>query len=72
LVTPDPGNRLTFGYVKLEHETTPLQGFAIEFFITFVLLFVIFAVCDENRTDHKGSGPVAIGLALAAVILFGV
>jgi len=69
-LTPGDTSALTFGYAHLADGLTELQGFGVEFMITFVLLFIIFAVTDENR-DMKGSAPVAIGLALAALVLYG-
>ncbi|CAI9718968.1 aquaporin-like [Octopus vulgaris] len=51
------------------------QGFAVELFLTFVLVAVIFATTDPNRT-HFGNASIAIGLTvtlshLAAIHLTG-
>ncbi|KAJ8893267.1 hypothetical protein PR048_005858 [Dryococelus australis] len=44
---------------------TPLQGFGIEFFLGFILLIVVFGVCDANRSETKGFAPLAIGLTIS-------
>jgi len=48
------------------------QGFGIEFFMTFVLVTVIFgsAADDVAAKASKGSAPLAIGLAISTCILF--
>jgi glycerol uptake facilitator-like aquaporin len=70
-LTPDTiqGN---FGITTLSAAITPLQGFGIEFIATFVLVLIIFGANDENRTDVKGSAPLAIGLSITAIICFAV
>ncbi|XP_064641110.1 aquaporin-5-like [Lineus longissimus] len=47
------------------------QAFGVETMITFVLAMVIFAAYDYRRYDLKGSGPLAIGLAVVVGNLFG-
>ncbi|XP_055353359.1 aquaporin-5-like [Paramacrobiotus metropolitanus] len=41
-----------------------MQAILIEAIITFVLIFTVFATCDGKRCDLKGSGPLAIGIAV--------
>ncbi|XP_064595147.1 aquaporin AQPAe.a-like [Liolophura sinensis] len=60
-----------FGTLKLNKLVTEAQGFGIEFIITFVLLFGIFAVTDENRKDVGGSVPLTVGLIVTINIFFG-
>lgn len=45
-------------------QISELQGILIEALITFVLIFTVFATCDSKRGDLKGSGPLAIGIAV--------
>jgi len=61
-----------FGITKLAEQITPLQGTGIEFMLTFLLVLVIFGTGDENRTDVKGSSPLAVGICVAALVLCGV
>ncbi|XP_050304246.1 aquaporin AQPAe.a isoform X2 [Anthonomus grandis grandis] len=62
----------SLGMTTVSKDLTPLTGLLFEFVYTFLLLFVIHAVCDPRRKDIKGSIPLAIGLAIAAVHLSGV
>nr|CAD7596938.1 unnamed protein product [Timema genevievae] len=54
----------TLGMTQLSPGVTSIQGFGIEFFLGFVLLIVVFGVCDGNRNDTKGFAPLAIGLTI--------
>ncbi len=54
----------SFGTPVLQNDVSVIQGFGIEFFITFMFVFAIFATVDGNRKDIGGSGPLTIGLAL--------
>jgi len=40
------------------------QAFGVEFIITFVLVFTVFASCDKKRKDLAGSAPLTIGLSV--------
>jgi len=64
-----PAYHDTLGVTNLGTGMSPTQGFGVEFFATFTLVLVIFGVCDKNRTDLKGSGPLAIGLSITTAIL---
>ncbi|XP_045508845.1 aquaporin AQPAe.a isoform X1 [Colias croceus] len=52
------------GVTGLGTDVTSLQGFGIEFFLGFVLIFVVFGVCDPNKPDSKATAPLAIGLTV--------
>lgn len=44
----------------------------MELFITFQLVFAVFATCDPNRHDLRGSAALAIGLSVCVGHLFAV
>ncbi|KAF5906545.1 aquaporin-4-like isoform X2, partial [Clarias magur] len=46
------------------------HALVIEFFITFELVFTIFATSDPKCTDLKGSSALAIGLSVCIGHLF--
>uniref|UniRef100_T1ILF0 Aquaporin n=1 Tax=Strigamia maritima TaxID=126957 RepID=T1ILF0_STRMM len=62
----------SLGATLINERISSLEAFGVEFFISFMLIFTVFAVCDENRTDVKGSAPLAIGLAVATCHLFAI
>ena len=71
-IVPNPiGN---VGALVSKGEMNAGQGFAIEFFIVFALVLVVFAAaCDDfNAPNVKGSAPLAIGLAVVIGHLFAV
>jgi len=67
-VTPDDVSG-QWGITALAPGITPIQGFGIEYISTFILVLTVFSVNDENRTDVKGSVPLAIGLCVASVVM---
>lgn len=70
-VTPVSGQG-NLGLSTVNSEIGPVQGFGVEFLITFVLVFTVYGACDGNRNDVKGSAPLAIGLSVSTCHLFAV
>lgn len=64
--------RSGMGFTGPNADVNPHQAFGIEFLITFVLVFTVFATCDSKRTDINGSGPLTIGLSVTVCHLFAV
>lgn len=63
----------TLGATSVDDSMTLLQGFGVELLITFVLVLTVFAACDTNRNDLKGtSGPLAVGLSVTLCHLFAI
>ncbi|CAH1780058.1 unnamed protein product [Owenia fusiformis] len=60
------------GATGLSPKVTVAQGFGIEFMITFVLVFTVFASCDGKRNDFNGSTPLSIGLSITMCHVFAV
>jgi len=62
------------GVTGLGPGITAGQGFGIEFFITFVLILVVFgaAADDHAAAASKGSAPLAIGLSITTCHLFAI
>ncbi|GFN77137.1 Aquaporin [Plakobranchus ocellatus] len=56
--------RGNLGCTLVSDRITPAQGFGVELFVTFVLVFTVFASCDGKRKDLNGSAPLTIGLSV--------
>ncbi|KAM9849110.1 aquaporin-4-like [Aulostomus maculatus] len=48
------------------------NALVVELFITFQLVFTVFATCDHKRNDLKGSAALAIGLSVCTGHLFAI
>nr|XP_046248800.1 aquaporin-4-like [Scatophagus argus] len=48
------------------------NALVVELFITFQLVFTVFATCDHKRNDLKGSSALAIGLSVCVGHLFAI
>ncbi|CAH0393354.1 unnamed protein product [Bemisia tabaci] len=55
-----------FGVNKLANNLTPIQGLGIEFILGFILVLVVFGVCDANRQHTQTIAALTIGLTVAA------
>lgn len=66
------GSGYTIGVTAIQGDLTEPQGFGVEVFITFLLVFVVLASTDDKRSDLSGSAPLSIGLAVVAGHLFAV
>ncbi|GCC18389.1 aquaporin-4 [Chiloscyllium punctatum] len=60
------------GVTKINRKLSAGHGLLVELFITFQLVFTIFATCDSKRDDLKGSTALAIGLSVVIGHLFAV
>ncbi|XP_070533268.1 aquaporin AQPAn.G-like [Ptychodera flava] len=69
-LTPKDG-RGNLGVTLVNDRLTEAQGFGMEFMLTFVLVFTVFATVDPKRT-LKGSPAIAIGLAVLIDHLIGI
>ncbi|NP_001158487.1 aquaporin [Saccoglossus kowalevskii] len=69
-VTPEEV-RGNMGANVLNAYVTAIQGFGIEFTLTFILVFTVFATTDE-RNEISGSKPLAIGIAVIIAHLVGI
>lgn len=63
-MTPEDNQGL-LGLTLLNGKLTPFQGMMMEFFLGFILVIVVFGVCDENKGEaNKAVGALAIGLSV--------
>ena len=74
LQTMTPRNDSGYGITGVSELITPGQAVGVEFFITFVLVLVVYgaAADSDNAPNVKGSAPLAIGLSITACHLFAV
>ncbi|XP_053470523.1 aquaporin-4 [Ictalurus furcatus] len=70
-VTP-PAVRGNLGVTSVSAHISSGHALVVELFITFELVFTIFATCDPKRTDLKGSAALAIGLSVCIGHLFAI
>lgn len=71
VLTPT-GVQGNLGMTEVDKTLRVEQGFGVEFMITFILVFTVFASCDSKRTDLNGSAPLTIGLCVTLCHLFAV
>ncbi|ESO82234.1 hypothetical protein LOTGIDRAFT_170145 [Lottia gigantea] len=62
----------TLGMTLVSDKINIGQAVGIEFFITFILVFTVFASCDSKRKDLNGSIPLTIGLSVTMCHLFAI
>lgn len=55
-----------FGVTSLNANLTEVQGLGIEFILGFILVLVVFGVCDANRQHTQAVAALTIGLTVAA------
>lgn len=65
VLTPDdPKIQGNLGLTLVSPQMSPVQGFGVEFVLGFVLVMVVFGVCDAHRPQIHIPAPLAIGLAV--------
>ncbi|KAK6308810.1 hypothetical protein J4Q44_G00202730 [Coregonus suidteri] len=68
-----PGTvRGEMGVTSVNNSISVGHALVIEFFITFELVFTVFATCDSKRSDLKGSAALAIGFSVCIGHLFAI
>uniref|UniRef100_A0A0B7ASU0 Aquaporin n=1 Tax=Arion vulgaris TaxID=1028688 RepID=A0A0B7ASU0_9EUPU len=60
------------GMTTVNREINLGQAIGVEMFITFVLVFTVFASCDSKRRDLNGSTPLSIGFAVTMCHLWAI
>lgn len=60
------------GVTEVNESISVGTALVVELFITFQLIFTIFATCDHKRKDLKGSSALAIGLSVCVGHLFAI
>lgn len=64
--------RGSMGVTTVNTNITVGHALVVELFITFELVFTVFATCDPKRDDVKGSSGLAIGLSVCIGHLFAI
>ncbi|XP_059153150.1 aquaporin AQPAe.a-like isoform X2 [Physella acuta] len=54
-----------------EMGVTEFKGFIVEMYLTFILLFFVFATTDSNRQDHGGSHALMVGGVIVPLVNIG-
>ncbi|KAM9357918.1 aquaporin-4-like [Symphorus nematophorus] len=70
-ITPD-SVRGGLGVTMVNTSLSVGSALVVELFITFQLVFTVFATCDHKRSDLKGSSALAIGLSVCVGHLFAI
>ncbi|CAL1533972.1 unnamed protein product [Lymnaea stagnalis] len=70
-LTPE-GYHGMLGMTMVSKKITVGQAVGVELFVTFVLVFTVFASCDGKRKDVNGSAPLAIGLSVTMCHLWAI
>ncbi|XP_061743745.1 aquaporin-4-like isoform X1 [Nerophis ophidion] len=60
------------GVTAVNKKVSVGNALMVEIFISFQLIFTIFATCDHKRSDLKGSAALAIGLSVCVGHLFAI